>query len=440
MHIPVTSFEKRETTTTINNMNVVIFLLSFIITFLSYPLPVTSVLNVIWYAPFFSGGGYCSEAISFVLGLYKKGVNIKIIQHGDSFNQKFVEGLPDDERLMLRDMIGSQLDPRTSIVICHSEPGAWNPSSWSHVNCPPAYETSLYTIGRTMFETDRIPTGWAKRLNKMDEIWVPSQFHLGTFTKDGPLDTKLNVLGEPVDTDFFNPTTAGKNFRFPDLDKNKDKIKFLSVFKWEKRKGWDVLLKAYFNEFHKNDRVVLYLLSNAFHSTSDFQGEIEKYIKNVLKLSIEDLPSIYVLKSGIPQNLMPTLYNSVDALVQPSRGEGWGRPHCEAMASGLPIIATNFSGTTEFINEENAYPLDISGMTEILEGAFQGHFWAEPSSQHLQLLMRNIVDNPDEAKKKGVNARDTMLKYYAPDVMANVVSKKLEEIDARINNIQNSDL
>ena len=41
-------------------------------------------------------------------------------------------------------------------------------------------------------------------------------------------------------------------------------------------------------------------------------------------------------------------------------------------------------------------------MTEILEGAFQGHFWAEPSSQHLQLLMRNIVDNPDEAKKKGV--------------------------------------
>ena len=80
-------------------------------------MPVTSVPNVIWYAPFFSGGGYCSEAISFVLGLYKKGVNIKIIQHGDSFNQKFVEGLPDDERLMLRDMIGSQLDPRTSIVI-----------------------------------------------------------------------------------------------------------------------------------------------------------------------------------------------------------------------------------------------------------------------------------------------------------------------------------
>ena len=66
---------------------------------------------------FFSGGGYCSEAISFAIGLYKAGVDIKIVQHGDSFNQKFVEGLPSEERLMLRDMIGNQVDPKESVVI-----------------------------------------------------------------------------------------------------------------------------------------------------------------------------------------------------------------------------------------------------------------------------------------------------------------------------------
>jgi glycosyltransferase involved in cell wall biosynthesis len=416
------------TTTTMQTTLVLLLLLTLFFS------QAESVPSVIWYAPFFSGGGYCSEAISFVLGLYKLGVNIKIVQHGDSFNQKFVEGLPNEERLMLRDMIGNQnVDHRSSVVICHSEPGAWNPSTWSHINCPPDYQATFYKIGRTMFETDRIPKGWSKRLNKMDEIWVPSKFHLNTFTRDGPLQTKLSVLGEPVDTVFFNPTTAGTNFNFPDKNHNEKKTKFLSVFKWEKRKGWDVLLKAYFNEFHKNDNVVLYLLSNAFHSTSDFQGEIEKYIKNVLKLSIDNLPKIYVLKSGIPQALMPTLYNSVDALVQPSRGEGWGRPHCEAMASGLPIIATNFSGTTEFINEKNAYPLDIIGMSEIKEGAFKGHWWAEPSDKHLQSLMRRVVDNPNEAKEKGANARKAMLKYYAPDVMAKVIVEKLEEIEAKVN-------
>ena len=37
--------------------------------------------------------------------------------------------------------------------------------------------TTRYTIGRTMFETDRIPSGWAERLNVMDEVWVPSAFN-----------------------------------------------------------------------------------------------------------------------------------------------------------------------------------------------------------------------------------------------------------------------
>ena len=41
------------------------------------------------------------------------------------------------------------------------------------------------------------------------------------------------------------------------------------------------------------------------------------------------------------------LYASADVFVLPSRGEGWGRPHVEAMAMGLPIITTNWSGPTE---------------------------------------------------------------------------------------------
>ena len=411
-----------------------IFLTLVVLCFSSLVSFVHSLPNVVWYAPFFSGGGYCSEAISFAIGLHKAGVNIKIVQHGDSFNQKFVEGLPSEERLLLRDMVGNQIDPRESVVICHSEPGAWNPSTWSHINCPPDYQKTMYKVGRTMFETDRIPQGWTKRLNKMDEIWVPSRFHLGTFEGGGVVKQKISVLGEPVDTHFFNPETAGNNFIFPNHGDEKKKIRFLSIFKWERRKGWDVLLKAYFNEFHKTDPVVLYLLTNAFHSTSDFEGEIKKYTENVLRLSLDNMPEIYVLESGIPQNLMPTLYNSVDALVQPSRGEGWGRPHCEAMASGLPVIATNFSGTTEFISTKNSYPLSWTHMSEITEGAFKGHFWAEPSSEHLQSLMRRIVDNPDEAREKGKNARETMLEHYSPDVMANIVVEKLKQIETRISN------
>lgn len=41
------------------------------------------------------------------------------------------------------------------------------------------------------------------------------------------------------------------------------------------------------------------------------------------------------------------------------------------MAMGLPVIATNWSGPTEYMTHLNSYPLDIDGLEEITEGAFR---------------------------------------------------------------------
>lgn len=35
------------------------------------------------------------------------------------------------------------------------------------------------------------------------------------------------------------------------------------------------------------------------------------------------------------------------AIAMGSPGEGWGRPHVEAMSMALPVIATNWSGSTD---------------------------------------------------------------------------------------------
>ena len=60
-----------------------------------------------------------------------------------------------------------------------------------------------YSIGRTMFETDTIPSGWVDRLNYMDEVWVPTQFAREIFAANGVHMTKLRVVEEAVDTTFF---------------------------------------------------------------------------------------------------------------------------------------------------------------------------------------------------------------------------------------------
>lgn len=60
------------------------------------------------------------------------------------------------------------------------------------------------------------------------------------------------------------------------------------------------------------------------------------------------------------------------------------------MSTGLPVIATNFSGNTHFMTKDNSLLLKIEGMEEIKEGAFRGHFWATPSVTHLRQLMRYL--------------------------------------------------
>lgn len=94
--------------------------------------------------------------------------------------------------------------------------------------------TSLLGVGR-------LTPGHVARCNAMDEIWVPSAFHVKTFSQSGVDPSKLHVVPESVDVDFFDPASVP---RVPVEGAREGDFVFLSVFKWERRKGWDVLLKV----------------------------------------------------------------------------------------------------------------------------------------------------------------------------------------------------
>lgn len=326
-----------------------------------------------WYAPFYSGGGYSSEAIAFVKALDKLHIrNFTISQHGDSWNPNFVEGQSDEERQLLAkyDLLLKRPGyPRISI--CHSEPGAWyTPNPNYHTSrCPNTYphkggKLYYYKIGRTMFETDRLPAGWLPRLEFMDEIWVPTEHMKQIFVQHEFPAEKVHIVEEAVDTDFFVPLTKRpvhfeKN-NLPTLKRLPANLfVFLFVGKFEARKGIDILLKAYFNEFRKpEDEVLLVFLTGAYHSSSDFDGQIQEMLRN-MNIPTSQFSPNYLILSNVKGSAMPALYSFADILVIPSHGEGWGRPHMEAMSCGTPVIATNWSGPTAFINETTGYLIDI---------------------------------------------------------------------------------
>ncbi|CAH9147413.1 unnamed protein product [Cuscuta epithymum] len=400
---------------------------------------------LLWMAPFLSGGGYSSESWSYILSLHqylkhKKDpkFRVSIEQHGDFASVEFWEGLSPEMRNLAIQLHQTQCRLNETIVICHSEPGAWNPPLFDTLPCPPiGYGIFKAVIGRTMFETDRVTPDHVQRCNNMDYVWVPTDFHVETFTRSGVDPFKVIKVVQAVDLEFFNPAKyepldihAMGNLVLGNDENLRKSFVFLSVFKWEHRKGWDVLLSSYLREFDKEEGTALFLLTNPYHSNRDFGNKIVEYVVETagLKEPVSGWAPIYVIDDHIPQVDLPRLYKAANALVLPSRGEGWGRPIVEAMAMSLPVIATNWSGPTEYLTESNSYPLSVDKFSEVTEGPFKGHLWAEPSVDKLRMLMRHVVVNYEEAQVKGKRARDDMIGKFSPDIVAGVVAEHIHHI------------
>lgn len=447
--------------------------------------------QVWWFAPFFSSGGYATEARDAALGLHADAatghdnarLRLRITQHGDSLDDEAVRGLPRRDYAGLELLRATRVEADEAIVVCHSEPGAWQPALFATSPCPPDEEPA-YSIGRTMFETDRAPHAWVERCRGMDEIWVPTAFNRETFVAAGVPAARVRIVPEAVDTDFFDPAAVQAPLSLPLGERLLSNVAgeagglsdvpagwqpcptqsthtaatttFLSIFKWEERKGWRLLLEAFVRAFTGRCDVMLQLVTSRFHMDTDVSAPARTELGRILTaiatepptgspgvpLAAENaslasspryLPPIYVLDGHLPTTDMPRLYAAVDAFVLPSHGEGFGRPHVEAMSMGLPVIATNWSGVTAYLTPEVGYPLAITGLVTVPTGPYRHrHRWAMPSLTHLQTLLVHVATHPDEARARGRHARQLMERNFSRHAIAELLVTEFERIQLHL--------
>jgi D-inositol-3-phosphate glycosyltransferase len=92
-------------------------------------------------------------------------------------------------------------------------------------------------------------------------------------------------------------------------------------------------------------------------------------IEDIQRLAAGD-PSIRIM-GYVPDDDLPTLYQDADLFVLPSRsGEGFGLVALEAMASGLPVLATSSGGVVDIVkdgvNGRLVPPNDVPSLAEAL--------------------------------------------------------------------------
>lgn len=272
-----------------------------------------------------------------------------------------------------------------------------------------------YRIGWTMLEVNGLPRDWVDGCNRMDEVWVPASFNEQTFRHSG-VTVPIRVMPLGVDVDYYHPGATG--FR------PSSRFIFLSVFEWGERKGAELLLRAFAEEFKESEPVLLLLSVYNRDPSVDVQAEVDK-------LDLPSSPPIVVMTNAeFADYQMGALYRSADCFVLPTRGEGWGMPILEAMACGLPTIATNWSGPADFLHEGVGYPLQVRSLVPAKAKCpyYDGFEWAEPDLEHLRFLMREVFDRPDRARQKGAAAAAEVASKYSLEHAAERVKHRILEL------------
>jgi glycosyltransferase involved in cell wall biosynthesis len=275
---------------------------------------------------------------------------------------------------------------------------------------------AIRTAWRTTFETDRLPPHMLEKTKEVNRIWVPSRFNFDTFCAAGVNPHKIRVVPPSLDTHAFRSARAEPS------PASQTEFVFLSVFRWQQRKGWDVLVQAFAREFGRRDDVRLVLQVAPF-STRDPLKPARQLAEFVAANNLPTYRPISLRTQTLQASDLRRLYASANAFVLPSRGEGWGRPYMEAMAMGVLTIGTNWGGQLDYMSADNALLIDsvLSPVSDVAVQEwpnFGGHRWAEPSVDHLRALMRAAYEGHIDHERLTTNAANTVMTTYGTQVVA----------------------
>lgn len=225
------------------------------------------------------------------------------------------------------------------------------------------------------WEETALPKRWVDEINhNLHGVLVTSDHVLDVFRSSGVTIPMKNV-GQGIASDTQNL----EKFK---LNTNK-KFKFLHISSGHYRKGVDILLEAYFKSFTADDDVVLVL-----KLSPNLDNEINKIIE---QYNTDDAPEIEIINRGdLSDGQINYLYQQCDAVVLPSRAEGFGRPMAEAMRMRKPLITTAYSGQLDFCTQANCYLLNYDMKESKSSLGIPGAKLAEPDLEQLQHLLKQV--------------------------------------------------
>ncbi len=227
-----------------------------------------------------------------------------------------------------------------------------------------------------------------KIFTKADRVQAISTF-LAEWAKDMGAKGKIEVIPNGVDLATF------KNLQHRVL--HKDAVKLITTSRLVEKNGMGDLIESL---QHLPESVSLKIIG---------AGPLEKSLQ--LIASSLDLGTRVEFVGFVDQSEIPTHLHGADIFVRPSLSEGMGNSFIEAMAAGLPVVATPVGGIPDFITE---------GET--------GLFCAPHNPESIAQAVKRLIEDQSLRERVVSNGLKLVSEKYDWDLIAGEMKSKVFHI------------
>jgi glycosyltransferase involved in cell wall biosynthesis len=261
-------------------------------------------------------------------------------------------------------------------------------------------------VGYWAWETETPPENWAQGFDVVDEVWCPSAFTAAAIERLGRGRAPVRVVPHPASPVRGARDRARFGFR-------SDEVMILSAC--------DLLSSA----ARKNPMGAI----EAFRRAGRGRGGAARLLLKVsggahdpvalasLEAAAAATQGVTLMTERLDEQGMADLIASVDIVLSPHRSEGFGLLPAEAMACGLPVIATGWSGNLDFMDADCAALLDWKPVAIVdPKGNYRAGVWADPDLDQAADWIARLVDDADLRAGLGARARARMTAFNDPGV------------------------